>query len=58
MFDTTTVDGTSQFNLWNLNANTEELFVSTEVGSGKALNKLTWDKEGKKVAIGSSDGHV
>ena len=27
--DTTIVDGTSQFNLWNLNANTEEPFVST-----------------------------
>ena len=58
-FDDTTVDWTSQFNLWNLNANTEEPFVGTYVvGSGKVLNKLTWDKEGKKAAIGSSDGHV
>lgn len=53
-----TVDGTGQFDLWNLNADTEEPFVSTQVGSGKALNKLAWDKEGKKTAIGSSDGHV
>ncbi|KAI7906125.1 WD40-repeat-containing domain protein [Cokeromyces recurvatus] len=53
-----TVDGTGQFDLWNLNADTEEPFVSTQVGSGKALNKLAWDKEGKKIAIGSSDGHV
>ena len=47
-----------QFDLWNLNADTEEPFVSTQIGSGKALNKLAWDKEGKKAAIGSSDGHV
>ncbi|KAI9245500.1 WD40-repeat-containing domain protein [Helicostylum pulchrum] len=53
-----TVDGTGQFDLWNLNADTEEPFVSTQVGSGKALNKIAWDKEGKKTAIGSSDGHV
>lgn len=53
-----TVDGTGQFDLWNLNADTEEPFVSTQVGSGKALNKIAWDKEGKKTAIGSSDGRV
>ncbi|KAG1047948.1 hypothetical protein G6F46_003186 [Rhizopus delemar] len=53
-----TVDGTGQFDLWNLNADTEEPFASTQVGSGKALNKLAWDKEGRKTAIGSSDGHV
>ncbi|KAI8324921.1 WD40-repeat-containing domain protein [Choanephora cucurbitarum] len=53
-----TVDGTGQFDLWNLNADTEEPFVSTQVGSGKALNKIAWDKEGKKTAIGSSDGYV
>ena len=53
-----TVDGTGQFDLWNLNADTEESFANTQVGSGKALNKLAWDKEGKKTAIGSSGGHV
>ena len=52
------VDGTDQFDLWNLNADTEEPFVSTKVGSDKTLNKLAWDKESKKTAIGSSDGYV
>ncbi|CDS03474.1 hypothetical protein LRAMOSA00876 [Lichtheimia ramosa] len=52
------VDGTGQFDLWNLNADTEEPYVSTSVGSGRALNKLAWDKEGNKTAIGSSDGRV
>ncbi|CAO3609534.1 unnamed protein product [Cunninghamella blakesleeana] len=52
------VDGNGQFDLWNLNVNTEEPIVSTPVGSGKALNKISWDKEGRKTAIGSSDGRV
>ncbi|CAO3625999.1 unnamed protein product [Cunninghamella echinulata] len=52
------VDGNGQFDLWNLNVNTEEPTVSTAVGSGKALNKIAWDKDGRKTAIGSSDGHV
>ncbi|CAG8820548.1 1799_t:CDS:2, partial [Cetraspora pellucida] len=32
--------------------------VNTQVGQGKALNKIQWDKEGRKTAIGSSDGRV
>ena len=36
-----TVARISRFDLWNLNADTEKLFVSAQVGSGKALNKLT-----------------
>lgn len=36
----------------------QEPYVSTMVGSGKALNKLAWDKDGKRTAIGSSDGRV
>lgn len=33
--------------------------MSTQVGSqAKALNKINWDKEGRKTAIGSSDGRV
>ncbi|CAG8452007.1 5046_t:CDS:10 [Scutellospora calospora] len=40
------VDGTGKFSVWNLNVDIE------------ALNKIQWDKEGKKTVIGSSDGHV
>ena len=43
-----TIDGIGQFYLWNLNVDTEEPFVSTPVGSGKVLNKLAWNKEGKR----------
>ncbi|ORX59582.1 WD40 repeat-like protein [Hesseltinella vesiculosa] len=52
------VDGNGQFDLWNLNVNTEEPMVSTPIGSGKALNKLAWDKEGRKTGLGCSDGRV
>uniref|UniRef100_A0A1D1Z0P9 Cytoplasmic dynein 1 intermediate chain 1 n=1 Tax=Anthurium amnicola TaxID=1678845 RepID=A0A1D1Z0P9_9ARAE len=52
------VDGTGRFSLWNLNMDTEVPVVGLNVGSGKALNKIQWDKEGRKVAIGSSDAKV
>ena len=33
--------------------------MSTSVGSGKAINKLQWDrKDGRRVALGSSDGRL
>ncbi|KAJ3216329.1 hypothetical protein HDU67_009680 [Dinochytrium kinnereticum] len=51
------VDGGGKFDLHDLNLETEVPVASTIVGNGKALNKLDWDKEGKKVAIGSSDAH-
>ncbi|CAG8436538.1 6210_t:CDS:10 [Ambispora gerdemannii] len=52
------VDGTGKFALWNLNSDTEIPVVSTQVGGGRALNKLNWDKDGRRVAIGASDGRV
>jgi len=33
--------------------------VSTSVGSGRALNKLQWDKkDGRRAALGGSDGKL
>ncbi|CAG8557302.1 14171_t:CDS:10 [Ambispora leptoticha] len=55
------VDGTGKFALWNLNSDTEIPIVSTQVGGnsgGRALNKINWDKDGRRVAIGASDGRV
>ncbi|CAG8832779.1 8117_t:CDS:2, partial [Racocetra persica] len=52
------VDGTGKFSLWNMNVDVEVPIVSTQVGEGKALNKVQWDKEGRKTVIGSSDGRV
>jgi dynein intermediate chain len=36
---------------------TEVPIATTKVGD-RALNKIQWDKEGKRAAIGSSDGRV
>ncbi|EJD49016.1 dynein intermediate chain [Auricularia subglabra TFB-10046 SS5] len=53
------VNGSGKFDLWNLNVDTEVPMVSTTVGSGKAINKLQWDrKDGRRVALGSSDGKL
>ncbi|ORZ08066.1 WD40-repeat-containing domain protein [Lobosporangium transversale] len=53
-----TVEGTGKFDVWNLNMDTEVPVMSTVVGAGKALNKMSWSKDGRHAAIGSSDGHV
>lgn len=53
------VDGSGRFDLWNLNVDTEVPVVTTTVGSGRALNKLQWDKkDGRRTALGGSDGRL
>ncbi|KAJ1565793.1 hypothetical protein HK405_011594, partial [Cladochytrium tenue] len=52
------VDGSGRFDIYDLNQDAEVPSASVMVGSGKALNKLQWDKEGRKAAIGSSDGQL
>lgn len=53
-----TVEGGGRFDVWNLNMDTEVPIMSEVAGAGKALNKLSWSKDGRHAAIGSSDGHV
>ncbi|OBZ73877.1 Cytoplasmic dynein 1 intermediate chain 1 [Grifola frondosa] len=54
-----TVDGSGKFDVWNLNHDTEVPVVSTKVGSGRAINKLHWDrKDGRRAALGGSDGKL
>ncbi|KAJ6581230.1 dynein intermediate chain [Mycena capillaripes] len=53
-----TVDGSGKFDLWNLNTDTEVPVVSTSVGSGRAINKLQWNKDGRHAALGGSDGKL
>ncbi|OAX38984.1 WD40 repeat-like protein [Rhizopogon vinicolor AM-OR11-026] len=54
-----TVDGSGKFDLWNLNTDTEVPVVSTNVGSGRAINKIEWDrKDGRRAALGGSDGKL
>jgi dynein intermediate chain len=53
------VDGSGKFDLWNLNNDTEVPTVSTNVSSGRAINKLAWDrKDGRRVVLGGSDGQL
>lgn len=53
------VDGSGKFDVWNLNADTEVPTVQTTIGSGRALNKMQWDrKDGRRAAIGGSDGRL
>jgi WD40 repeat protein len=52
------VDGTGRFNLWNLNMDTEVPVVSVTPGNHRALNKVAWDKEGRKAAVGGLEGAV
>ncbi|KAM6496864.1 WD40-repeat-containing domain protein [Amanita muscaria] len=53
------VDGSGKFDVWNLNTDTEVPVVQTTVGSGRALNKMQWDrKDGKRVALGGSEGRL
>ncbi|KAJ6624972.1 cytoplasmic dynein intermediate chain [Mycena sp. CBHHK59/15] len=53
-----TVDGAGKFDLWNLNTDTEVPVVSTSVGSGRAINKLQWNRDGRHAALGGSDGKL
>ena len=53
------VDGSGKLDVWNLNTDTEVPAVQTSVGSGRALNKMQWDrKEGRRVVLGGSDGRL
>lgn len=53
------VDGSGKFDVWNLNTDTEVPAVQTTVGSGRALNKMQWDrKDGRRAALGGSDGRL
>ncbi|KAF8328449.1 WD40-repeat-containing domain protein [Cantharellus anzutake] len=53
------VDGSGRFDLWNLNTDTEVPIITTNVGTGRAINKLAWErKDGRRAALGCSDGRL
>ncbi|KAJ2721354.1 hypothetical protein GGI07_004024 [Coemansia sp. Benny D115] len=56
-----TADGAGRLALWNLNADVE-LPVHTACAPGpaapRALNKLAWDRTGRRIATGGADGLV
>ncbi|KAJ2083937.1 hypothetical protein GGI01_000660 [Coemansia sp. RSA 376] len=49
-------DGTGRLALWNLNQDMELPVQS--VNSPRALNKLAWDRPGRRIAAGGADGVV
>ncbi|KAI8810081.1 WD40-repeat-containing domain protein [Cladochytrium replicatum] len=52
------VNGSGKFDLYQLNQEFEVPVVSVNVGNGRPLNRLEWDRDGKRTAIGSVDGHI
>jgi len=52
------VDGDGQLNIFNINQDQEMPIFSMNVDSSHSLNKLKWDKDGKKIAVGSSHGYI
>ncbi|KAJ1822393.1 hypothetical protein GGH91_001933 [Coemansia sp. RSA 2671] len=49
-------DGTGRLALWNLNQDME--LPVQWITSGRALNKLAWDRPGRRIAAGGADGVV
>ncbi|KAG4088674.1 WD40 repeat-like protein [Neocallimastix lanati (nom. inval.)] len=52
------VDGDGQLNIFNINQDQEMPIYSMTVDPNHSLNKLKWHKDGKKISVGSSDGHI
>ncbi|KAJ1916302.1 hypothetical protein H4219_003871 [Mycoemilia scoparia] len=55
-----TVDGSGKFGFWNLNSDTEVPTHSVVApnGGSRGLNKLAWNNNGQKVAVGSVGGQT
>jgi dynein intermediate chain, cytosolic len=53
------VDGTGSLDIYDLNVDIERPVVTTIVGTGRALNKVRWDrKDGRRLATGGADGKL
>ena len=52
-----TVDGSGTLELWNLNEETEVPITKTSVGT-RALNRIQWSSDGKKILTGDSLGSL
>jgi dynein intermediate chain len=51
------VDGSGILDLWNLNQDTEAPTLKTHVSS-KALSRLAWARDGKRILTGDSAGYL
>ena len=52
-------DGEGYVDIWNINANTEMPIVRKQVNeNGSPLNSLRWSRDGRRIAVGDSNGFV
>ena len=52
-------DGEGFVDIWNINANTEVPIVRKQVTDNSSpLNCLRWSKDGRRMAVGDSQGYV
>lgn len=52
-------DGEGYVDIWNINANTEMPIVRKQVNeNGSPLNSLRWSRDGRRIAVGDSNGLV
>ncbi len=50
-------DGEGYLDLWDLNKETEEPLLHYKTGD-RAINKIKWSLDGKRLAAGTSDGNL
>jgi len=53
-----TADGSGVVDVWNLNEETEVPILKTQIVTGKALSKLRWSQDGKKLLVADSHGYL
>jgi len=51
------VDGEGYIDLWDLSKDLEVPYIRHK-GDSRALNKLSWSRDGSKMLTGSTDGHL
>lgn len=54
----TTADGNGALAFWNLNEETEVPILKTTIPSNKAISRMLWSQDGKKILVGDSVGYV
>lgn len=52
-----TCDGSGKFDLWDLNVTNESPILSKKI-SNNPINKHSWSDDGKRIAMGDSQGKV
>ena len=51
-------DGDGMLEVWDLNRDTESPIAQKQTTKRTALNCLKWNKDGRKIAVGDSEGYI